>query len=159
MEKAALGTRSRYSPMIQFEIFWLRGTIRSYNNCFIASHSPALTLLLLFVEGYQSKPVERASRYCRQAKSRWLRCRNCRWVHLQLVVRLRQRVRLARHRRRQARWADRCHIVMYAVCSFIATGAMILGPLDPFASPEILQVVRLSAWVMAYEAPEYVPPL
>ncbi len=70
-------------------------------------------------------------------------------------VRVRRRVQLAWHCRRQPRWADRWHIVG----RFIATGAMVLGPVDPLAAQEILPVVRFSVRVVVHETPEYLPLL
>ncbi len=75
------------------------------------------------------------------------------------MVRLRRRVRLAWHRRRPPRWADRWHIIVYVIGRFIAPGAMVLGLIVPLAPHQVLPVVGVSVWVVVCETSEYVAPL
>ncbi|KAG7441186.1 uncharacterized protein BT62DRAFT_553470 [Guyanagaster necrorhizus] len=48
------------------------------------------------------------------------------------------------HRRCQPRWADRRHIVVYGVCQFIATDAMVPSLLVPLGAHEVHPVVRVT---------------
>ncbi|KAG7439648.1 uncharacterized protein BT62DRAFT_693539 [Guyanagaster necrorhizus] len=52
-------------------------------------------------------------------------------------------------------WANRCHIVIYIVGVFIATGTMMLGLVVPLAMHEVQPVIGIGEWVVVYGAPEY----
>ncbi len=138
----------------------LQETELNHNDrfCFIARcRSP--TIPLLFVDGSPSVADRMMRVSCRQDKSQRLWCQRYWLVCLQLMARLKQRTQLAWYCRCQPQWADGCHIVIYGVCQFIATGVMVLGPVVPLAAQEVFPVVRFSTWVMVHKAPVYLPLL